>query len=342
MAKTPPELQAYKKQEDSPYVAHARNLMETGYKGMNDTIPRIDVMNENTQNDINSRLGDIYGRAKNNFDIDYRDAMGETMAENYGRFGTTNGTPSLYREDMTNRTAQRKLADLAYNKAENYETDVDIELQRRYNAMNMYKGLYGYGQIPQQYDDQNYKMDLTNQDRAYQNDFNSWKGKQQTQQALTNGGMDALGFALAPLTAGGSLVLSSALKGSVNGLMTPNADMNYSGRTGWGTALGAGDTTGAGYSDWGKASTGMSREEIGDIMGGTEFGQKIIAKRQTMGKKDPLANPRSSNSSQLSREDIMALLMKLFGAEQGGGTTGGGFNPSFSGYTDLFGGSNEQ
>jgi len=325
MAKTPPELAKYKRQEDSPYVTHARSLMETGYGGMKKTEPTINVMDEGTQADINSRLGSIYNRAKSDLDIDYRDTMGKTMAENYGRFGTTGSTPSLYREDMTNRTAQRKLADLAYNKAENYETGVDRELQRRYNSMNMYKGLYGYGQIPQKYDDQNYKLDLTNQDRAYQNDFNSWKTGQQTQQALTNAGMDALGFALAPFTAGGSLALSSALKGTVNDTFTPNADMTYSGHTGWGTALGVGDTTGSGYSGWGKAGTGLSNEEIGSILGGTGFGQSVMSKNAGTG-------------NQLSQQDIMALLMRLFGGGQGGGTTGSGFDPSYSGYTSLFGG----
>ena len=121
--------------------------METGYSGMKRIEPQIDVFNEQTQADINSRLGSIYNRAKSDLDIDYRDTMGKTMAENYGRFGTVGSTPSLYREDMANRTAQRKLADLAYNKAENYENDVDRELQRRYNTMNMYKGLYTYSRF---------------------------------------------------------------------------------------------------------------------------------------------------------------------------------------------------
>lgn len=271
MGKTPPDLQMYKNQEDSPYVAHARNLMETGYKGLNDNVGKVNTMDGDTVADINSRLGAIQNRANQDFDINYRSTIANQLANEYGKFGTIGGTSSLYRNDMTNRTEQRKLADLAYEQAKNYEGNVNNELKRRYDTINMYNNLYGYGSIPQKYDDQNYKLSLTNQDRAYQNDFNRWKTDQLTQQALTSAGTDIgstalaglaiatmgpAGVALAPMIMGAG----QGLKGTLNASLTPNATMTYNGNTGWGSALGAGNTSGT-YSGWGTPYTGMDDQQ---------------------------------------------------------------------------------
>lgn len=227
MAKTPPGLKQYPKQQDSQYVSNARRLMEQGYKGLEEYTPKVNTMSPEVQSDINSRLGSIYNRAKSDFDIDYRDTMGKTLANEYGKFGTTGGTSSLYRTDMANRTAQRALADLAYNKAENYENDVDRELARRYNTINMYKGMYGYGQIPQKYDDQNYQLEKENIDRAYQNDLDNWNTQQNLIGTGTNLGIDALSLgasAFAPQFAPIIMGLSSSLKPSISGLVAPNAN----------------------------------------------------------------------------------------------------------------------
>jgi hypothetical protein len=304
MGKTAPPLKAYKMQEDSPYVAHARTLMEQGFKGVNEMMPKINTMDEGTQADINSRLGAIYNRAKNDFDINYRDTMGTTMANQYGQFGTTGATPSLYRNDMTNRTAQRELADLAYNKAQNYETNVNNELNRRYNTLSAYNNLYGYGEIPQQYDDQNYKLGLTNQDRAYQNDLARWNTEQSMIGTGTNVGVDALGLALAPFTGGASLLVSQALKPTVTGLVAPNAK-NY--------------------------STGVSSKDWGNIIGGTKAGRGWLEDNQGLGKGfNTSSNGGIMDNVNMGNQDIMELLRQLFG---------GSFNTSGTGgYTGNLGG----
>jgi hypothetical protein len=70
---------------------------------------------------------------------------------------------------MANLQAQRHLADMSYNRAKSYEDVVNNELQRRYNALNMYKGLYGIGETPYQQDVRNWEARNHNLDRAYQN-----------------------------------------------------------------------------------------------------------------------------------------------------------------------------
>ena len=190
MGKNPPDLPIYKHQEDSPYVSNARGLMQQGASGLSKNADRINTMDARTQADISGRLGNIYNRANQDFGINYNQQMAKNLANQYGRMGTLNSTSGLYANDMMNRTQQRKLADLAYGQAQGYEKNVDRELQRRYNAMKMYGDLFNYGQIPQKYDDQNYKIDLTNVDRQYQNDFNRWRTEQSQQQAFIDAGMD--------------------------------------------------------------------------------------------------------------------------------------------------------
>lgn len=233
MGKTAPAKKLYNEQEDSPYVANARKLMQTGYNGLNEYVPRVNTMDERTRNDLDANLGAIYGRAEGDFDRMYRDTMANTMAQNYGRAGTLGGTPNLYRTDMDNLQAQRKLADLAYNKATTREDMINSELGRRYNTMDMYNKLYGYGAIPQKYDDQNYQLrEITNVDRAYENDMNEWNTQQKMLGTASNAGMDVLGIALAPYTGGASLALSQMFKPAVTGMIAPNAQGAVGGMTG--------------------------------------------------------------------------------------------------------------
>ena len=72
-------------------------------------------------------------------------------------------------------------------------------------------------------------------------------------------------------------------------------------------------------------------------MGSTEFGQNVMAKRGGRGDKrffDYFSGGKKEGGGvQLSKEDIIKLLKRLFG-----GNNGGGFNPTFTGYESLFGG----
>jgi hypothetical protein len=66
------------------------------------------------------------------------------------------------------------MANLAYDKAINYENLVNQELQRRYNTLGMYQTLYNMGQIPHQLDlanwdirNRNRDIDFDDRQRAY-------------------------------------------------------------------------------------------------------------------------------------------------------------------------------
>lgn len=185
MAKNaPPERQAQPYYGDTEFGQYNYNLGRKGYQGINENADRVNTMDEATQADINSRLGNIANRANQDFGISYNDQMAKQLASQYGRMGTLNSTSGLYTNDMANRTAQRQLADMAYNQAKNYESNVDRELQRRYSAMNMYNNLFGKGEKTSQ---QDYKTGITNQDIAYQNDYNNWA----TNQANVNNGINS-------------------------------------------------------------------------------------------------------------------------------------------------------
>ena len=230
MGKNPPELAMYKEQPDTPYVSNARKLSDRGFAGLEEYVPRVNTMDNRTQADLDANINSIYNRSLSDFNRDYKDTMAKTMAKAYGQFGTTGNTSSLYRNDMQNLQAQRALADLQYDKALTRDQMLNSELQRRYNTVNMYKGLYDFGQIPQKYDDQNYRLrEITNVDRQYNNDFVDWQTKQKLQESLQNMGVDTLAVALAPMTGGTSLMLSGLAKQGLNSVTLPNSGMNYSG-----------------------------------------------------------------------------------------------------------------
>lgn len=170
----------------SEFGQYDYNLGRKGYQGLNENLDKVNTMDAQTQADINSRLGSIYNRANQDFGINYNDQIAKQLAGQYGKMGTLSSTSGLYANDMANRTAQRKLADLAYNQAENYQSDVDRELQRRYNALNEYQKMFGIGQDVSQ---QDYKTGLKNQDINYQNDYNNWA----TGQANTSNTINTIG-----------------------------------------------------------------------------------------------------------------------------------------------------
>lgn len=171
----PPERKLQPYYGDTEFGQYDYNLGRQGYQGLNNGVDKVNTINQDTQSDINSRLGNIYNRQKQDFGIDYNNQMAKQLASQYGRMGTLNSTSGLYANDQANRTAQRALQNINYNQAEGYENAVDRELQRRYNALNEYQKMYGLGQTTSQ---QDYKTGITNQDIAYQNDYNNWSTDQ--------------------------------------------------------------------------------------------------------------------------------------------------------------------
>lgn len=161
----------YKEMEDTPWISQGREIASAGGRGVLDNYQKVNVFEEPTRQSLKSRVDDMYSRSLSDFDRNYRDTMQQYANKNYNQFGTLNATPAAYRTDLYNLQEQRKLADLAYNKAQTYDQVINNELQRRYNTLNMFNNMYQYGNVPYQQDIQNWNVRNQNLDRKYYNDL---------------------------------------------------------------------------------------------------------------------------------------------------------------------------
>lgn len=161
----------YEEMKDTSWITGLRQIGDTGNEGILDNYNKVNVFDELTQRELEGRVNSIYNRALGDFERDYRNTMQKTLARDYGRFGTTGATPSLYNRDMYNLQQQRKLADMEYNKANTYDQFINSELQRRYNTMNMFGTMSSMGQVPYQQDLMNWQVRNMNKDRRYLNDI---------------------------------------------------------------------------------------------------------------------------------------------------------------------------
>lgn len=166
----------YEKFEDTPWITQGRDIADIGGQGVLDNYKNVDWFDDKTKRSIERRNDEVYNRAFEDMNRQYNDTMNAYAARNYNRFGSLNSTPSAYITDQYNRDFQRQMNDLAYNKAINYDKLVDNELQRRYNTLDMYGNMYGYGQTPYQVDLANWNTENTNKDLAWQYG-NSGKGR---------------------------------------------------------------------------------------------------------------------------------------------------------------------
>lgn len=164
-----PSRPEYEQMQDTPYITNLRDLSQRGYEGYRDNYNRVNVFSPETQRSLDDYTNAVYQRAEGDFDRQYRDTMKRMANRNYGQFGTLNATPALYRTDMENLAQQRKLADMAYNKALYRESLVDNELRRRYNTLNMFNEMLEKGQTPYNLDLQNWKIRNQNKDIQFQN-----------------------------------------------------------------------------------------------------------------------------------------------------------------------------
>ena len=166
-----PKLPKYKEMKDTPWISQARDIAGRGGEGILQNYNKVNVFDEPTRQSLQSRVDNMYSRALSDFDRNYRDTMQQYANRNYSQFGTLNATPAAYRTDLYNLQEQRKLADLAYNKAQTYDDVVNNELNRRYNTLNMFNTMYQYGNIPYQQDVNNWQIRNQNLDRQYYNDL---------------------------------------------------------------------------------------------------------------------------------------------------------------------------
>lgn len=179
----PPERQSYEKTQ---WIKQGEDLGNRGYQGIVDNYNRVNVFDPLTQKSIQDQTNAVYGRAEQDFARNYNDTMRKLNTRNYNQFGTLNATAPAYVTDMQNLQAQRALMDSAYNKALYAEKLKDQELARRYNTLNMFENLYGYGKLGSD-------LDLKNQDIAYQNAYNQWMAEQMANQQALSSSLGSIG-----------------------------------------------------------------------------------------------------------------------------------------------------
>ena len=159
----------YEEMQDTPWITQGRDIADKGGKGILENYNKVNVFDDATKRSLEARNNQIYKRAFDNMEREYTNTMNKYNAANYNQFGTLNATPAAYRTDMYNLAAQRKIDDLGYNQALNYDNLMDAELKRRYETLNMFNDLYQYGQIPYSQDLKNWNIRNTNKDLDYQN-----------------------------------------------------------------------------------------------------------------------------------------------------------------------------
>ena len=165
-----PKHKGYEEQKDTDWITRNRELNTFAYDDLPSMYENINVFDDATRAGLEARNDAIYNRAQSDFEKAYNQTMNKTLARDYNRFGTTGATPSLYARDLYNLQQQRELADLAYNKAMNYENMINQELSRRYNTLNAYNTLFNTtGGITQDFDDANWMIRNKNRDIDYAN-----------------------------------------------------------------------------------------------------------------------------------------------------------------------------
>ena len=169
MSSSSPKHPGYKKMKDTPWITQGRQIADAGGKGILNNYNSVNVFDQATKDSLEARNNAIYQRAFNDMSKNYNDMMNSYAARNYNRFGSLNNTPAAYTTDEYQKDFQRQMNDATYNKAVNYENLINNELNRRYNTINMFQNMYGYGQIPYQQDVANWNIENTNRDIAYKN-----------------------------------------------------------------------------------------------------------------------------------------------------------------------------
>ena len=214
MGKNKAKHESYEEFKDTPWITQGRQIADVGGQGILDNYNRVNVFDEATQDSLNARNNAIYKRAFDNMEREYTNTMNKYAAKNYNQFGTLNATAPSYITDMYRLDAQRRMDDLAYNQAVNYDQLMDNELQRRYNTLDMFGNLYQYGNTPHQVDLANWNTRNTNRDIAYNNSLASGSG----------GFSGALKGGIAGATTGGSIgggygALAGGVLGAIGGAM---------------------------------------------------------------------------------------------------------------------------
>ena len=173
--KDKPKRPLYEEQQDTPWITRNRNLNEKTYNNVYENLDRVNVFDDATKQSLQNYADDIYNRALSDFNRSYNQTMNKTLSRDYNRFGTTGASTSLLNRDNYNLQQQRKLADLAYDKALYNEDLINNELQRRYNTLNTnYNYFTNSGKTTQDFDNANWQIRNMNKDVQYLNDIQDY------------------------------------------------------------------------------------------------------------------------------------------------------------------------
>ena len=209
-----PKRPYYEEQEDTPWITRNRDMNQWSYSNVADNINRVNVFDDATRQSLNDYVDSMYNRAVSDFDRDYAQTMNRYLARDYNRLGTTGASTSLLNRDNYNLQQQRKLADMAYDRALKYEDAINQELQRRYNFLDKnYNYFTNSGTTTQAFDDANWKIRNANKDIQYLNDVADYNSKMNV--GRTIGSVIGMGAtAINPL-------LGAVVSGASNSLFAP-------------------------------------------------------------------------------------------------------------------------
>lgn len=173
--KSKPDRPKYEEQADTPWITRNRDMNTWSYKNIADNINRVNMFDDATKQSINNRVDDVYNRALGDFNRNYTNTMNNYLSRDYNRFGTTGASNSLYNRDQYNLQQQRKLADLAYDKAITQDNLMDAELNRRYKFLDTnYNYFTNSGNTAQTFDNANWDIRNLNKDIQYLNDIQDY------------------------------------------------------------------------------------------------------------------------------------------------------------------------
>lgn len=283
-----PKHKGYEEQKDTPWITRNRELNTFAYDELPSMYENINVFDDATRAGLDARNDAIYNRAQSDFEKMYNDTMGKTLARDYNRFGTTGATPSLYARDLYNLQQQRELADLAYNKAMNYENMINQELDRRYNTLGAYSNLFNTtGGISQDFDDANWNIRNKNRDIDYANAVVDHQQKGSVIRDIGTAVGAVAGSVIPGIGTALGATLGNALGGAVGGgtsgsIQLPGLDSKQAGSTSggldWGQVLNFAKGLFGGGSNISNNISGIgstNNTSAGSSVGGLDWGQML-------------------------------------------------------------------
>ena len=161
-----PKMEMYEEQKDTPWITRNRELNTRSYDLLGNSI---DNLNRYDQAAMQTTVDKYTNKMWDDLNRSYQNDVNQNLARNYGRFGTTGASPSLYSSDDLQRYYNNLATDVASKGASLYNDLVNQEYQRRLSNLNAYNTLFtGTGKTSQAFDDANWNIRNVNKDRKYE------------------------------------------------------------------------------------------------------------------------------------------------------------------------------